>query len=273
MDTISLPLSTRKVTILTNMTSRTMLKYLLNINTLLGVHWNYCIRTKIQKYLIIFHTFVSLSVHTFVVFEEVYLAWTRETAEVIIYCAFAISAYFTLAPSFVTAIYRSHIFVSFLDSTDRLAAFFKDERKVVKPINVTYWSTIIITIVTVACAILKTIDFTIVFTNRGGAFVFFVIMTQVILRTTIAFQYITFFVAIALVVKYTKRLTESIKRVERIARCYDMDVEDKNMIKKEIIQEWAQVYLDLANCCEKVSLCFGRQVICKQNNCHTQRHT
>ncbi|KAH9635359.1 hypothetical protein HF086_017925 [Spodoptera exigua] len=148
---------------------------------------------------------------------------------------------------------------------DRVADSLAKDRKPAKSINMTYWLTIILTIITITCAILKTLDFMIVVAHSGPTFVFYIMMSQVLQRTTIAFQYITFFVAITVVVKYTKRLNALITRVQERVQFNDVDSNVKNIIKKEKIQEWAQMYLDLANSCEKVSLCFGRQVLANRN--------
>lgn len=243
------------------------LNNLLLLENLLGIYRNYYTQKNIKKCFIFFHIFVQTILHTLMTMLQVHLLYTAEPYKLInyIYCVFTISSYFYFLISVLISISYSRDFMLYYESISRVSEYFENDKKLVTSLKKLYWFSIIFTLLFLTFALYRSFDVILQFyqqnPNTCVYISFSTFLSQVLGRFLILYQNLMFFVVIMIVVFLSKCLNSLISAVKESVGSCDISWDEQCDITKEHIQEWAELYRDLANSCGKVSLSFGRQVI------------
>ena len=243
-----------------------ILKYLNNvllIENFLGIYRNYASQKKIKKFFIIGQLCVQTTLHTVSVIFEIYLLSEGNDNGSIKFIrgCFAFIMYTSL--TFVVAsIFYSHAFKSYYDSISRLSQCFEEDKKSNRNFKRMYWFSITLFFLLFTFAAYRSSVVSKSFPQTKEYFIIFVpiLTSQTILRVTVIFQQVMMYVVEMIMFQLFKCLTSLVSDVqERVERC-DISSGEQCDITREQIQGWFELYWELANCCEKVKLCFGRQV-------------
>lgn len=247
----------------TKMSAIKWLNSLLFLETLLGIYRNYCCQKKKAKYFIIVKIFFQTMCYSMIVSIKLYFLLGGDVLldqANIIYAAFSVSAYINCLLSIMTGVCYSRYFMSYYKSIGRLSDWFKNDTKLMQSVKKIYWSTIILTLIIVAFVLVRSLEVLKKFSDKNIFLVILVFLAQMTIRVTILYQQILLFVVIMIVVHLFKSLISLISDVQERVESFDVCSDEQCLITREHIQEWVEMYRDLANCCDKVSLCFGREV-------------
>lgn len=250
-----------RLTTLKKMSPMKCLNNLLFIENLLGIYRNYCNQTKIKKCFIIFQIFVQIILHSINSISVIKLLLKKNEFEQInlIYGIFVTIACVNCVLSIVIGICYSRVFMSYYHSISRISEWFEDDSKFTSFLKAIYWFSFAFILFSVALVAYRSSEVLVKF-SLADPLLFFVILTsQTILRLNIILQHLILFVIIMLVVNSLKSLTSLVSVVQKRVR-RGIIWSEQCSITREQIQGWVELYRDLANCCEKVTLCFGRQV-------------
>lgn len=236
----------------------------------IGIYRNYCNQTKIKKCCIVFHIiFVQTLFYTCIVFGDVYFLLnvdiSNHTKLTFAYYGFILSSLATCLLDIMCGIFYSRDFTSYIDSIKRVTECFKDDKKLINHLNKLHWFGIICTVLSIAFAVFRSLDtiLTIKYLAQDK-FVFvsvLVFVSKFLIKFAILFQQIMMFTFIVIVVLLSKCFHSFLSVVQKIVGSCDITLGVQCDITKEQIQSWVELYRELVNCCEKVTLCFGRQVL------------
>ena len=241
------------------------MNYLLCMEYMLGIYRNYCSQTKFKKRLIIFQLLIQNVIHITILIGESYFLVTRHDSSKIKFMSSCFSAltYLNSVSSVLTGVCYSRAFLSYLISVTHVLNCFKDDKfdRSLKKIN---WFSIVFTTLSVAFCIFRCVEILRNYVKNNGdtAILIFIsiFVSQSFIRITIVFQKIILFVRIMIVVNLTKCMNSMLLAVHgRVESCINSSVQQCD-ITREQIQGWVEMYRHLSNCCEKLTLCFGRQV-------------
>lgn len=240
------------------------LNFLLIIENALGIYRNYCNENKTKKCFILFQIFVQTMLHSIMVVGQLYFLLIENQPNYIL-SNFLISGFITALISVVTGINNSQAFLCYIQSMTRVCKRFEKDKKYNKSVKKLYWFSIIFTLLSFAFSAFRTLDLFLHFKPKDHdlfvtLFVPFFI-SQFFTRFTLLFEKLVMFVLIMIVVNLSEcinSLTSSVQ--DRVEGC-DISSDEQCYITREQIQEWVELYQDLANSCNKLSLCFGRQVL------------
>lgn len=239
-----------------------LLNHLLFLENILGIYRNHCSQN--MKCLIILHILGQAMFHTIVSIGEQFWLFDGDVSDqkIYIYRYFSIPIYATFLLTVVTSIRYSRDFMSFYTSISRLSNWFKDDKKLINSLNKIYWLSFSSILCLLMFSIGRSVELLIqIKNNKSFLLLVSALVSQAILRITSVFQYIMLFVLIMIVVHLFKCLNSLMMSVHmRVGRC-DFSSDEQCDVTTEQIQVWVELYRDLTNCCDKVTLCFGRQVI------------
>lgn len=241
------------------------LNNLLFVENLLGIYRSYFNQKKHSKFFIIFQIFVQTMLHTLFVILMVYFVIQKNVAPTqinLIYCSYAVLGYVTAISAVVTGICYSRSFKSYERSINRVSDFFKDDVKLINYFKKIYWPSATVMVLFLVFAIYRSVSILIQLNFVWELLTIGPILaSQSILKITVLFQFVMFFVVIMIVFVLSERLTMSISVVDTKVRNRDISLDEQCNITREQIQGWVELYRDLANCCVKLTVCFGRQVL------------
>lgn len=240
------------------------LDHFLFLEKLLGICRNYHSQKKTKKYFIIFQISVQFMLHTFILINEEHFLLGRQELDPnkLMHGGFAAVCFVNALSSIVAGICYSRAYMSFIRSTSRVFECFQDDK--FHGLKKIYWFSITCTVLCMLFSLYRSTHIFINYMQMGGDRDMFTLVSgftlQTLLRFIIKLENIVFFFVIMIVVQLVKCLKSTISEVqERVGRC-DISSDEQCDITREQIQEWVELYRDLTNCCEKVTLCFGRQV-------------
>ena len=235
------------------------------LEKLLGIYRGYCNQKDVKKCLIIFQVFLQTMFHTIILIFEVYfLVYTAGDTNPLnlTYGGYAITAYMTAIPSVFTGVIYSREFQSYLTSISRVFETFKYDKKLFNSLKKLYWLSVILILFFIVYGVLRSADGLLRILKLSELlFGSFVMVSQTLLRTTILFTYLVFFVVVIIVYLLCKCLTSLVLDVQERVGKRDISSDEKCDITREQVQGWVEMYQDLVNCCDVVMLCFGRQVL------------
>ena len=243
------------------------LNNLMSLEILIGVLRKYCIQKKIKKRILLFHMFVQIIFHTVTVILEIYVLLIADLYKKIthIYSIFSITSYLFFILSVVIGISYSREFVSFYESVCRISERFEGDKKLINSLKKLYWFSITFILLSLTFAVCRSFfivkNFDQIYHETYMYYAALIFLSQVVLRFTILFQNLMFFIVIMIVVLLTKSLNSMISTVKESVGSSGISSGDQCSITSEQIQGWIEMYRDLGNSCGKLSLCYGRQVL------------
>lgn len=234
------------------------------MENVLGIYRNYCLQKKTTKCYIIFQIIAQNILHSSVVISEAHflLGVGNDCSKIKFdHALFSFLTYLNYLSSVVTGIYHSRAFGSYFESITRISkCFTEDELNLSSKKTCTLTSAFIILVV-VFC-VYRSAEILLNYLQNDGDtdIIIFssIFVSQVLIRITIVFQKIMLFVVIIIVVRLTKCLNSLVSAVQE--RVCSVGSDGQCLITKLRIQGWIDLYRELTNCCEKLTLCFGRQV-------------
>lgn len=235
---------------------------------LLGEYRNYSHQKRSRRILIFLQIFLQTILNFITVLYELYILLRGEIIQMnVIYSIFVVTSFATATMSVVSSISRSDSFISYAESINRIYQRFGNDTTVSTSLKRLSFVTVFLTLFSIVFAMLRSGTVIIKFLEMNADIkpieyttVFF---SQSLVRLTIFYRNILTFIVIMFVVIMSKSFNSLIKSVQDKLGEVNAKNEDQSyelIITKEVIQEWLDLYLDLANCCEKVMECFGRQV-------------
>ena len=254
----------KHITLQTEMSPFKWFNILLFIEKFFGIYRNYCSQTQIKKYLIIVQIFVLTLLYTLLTMYRVYLLLKKKYFDQmeIIFISFGLATYVDCVSSVVSGICYSNAFVSYLTSVSHASEYLKDDKKIIKILKKIFYSSISFITVSFLFSVYRTTEsFQKYLPSVSLVPLIPLLLLQAIIRTTVVLQHLMLYVVIMIVVHLTNSLSLLVSAVKvRVGRS-DVSSDEQNDIRREKIQEWVQLYRELVNCCEKVTFCFGSQVI------------
>ena len=212
---------------------------LLFVENVLGIYRSYCNQKKITKYLIIFQVSVQTILHAVLLLSQVIFLTINDAYKKPInltYCGYAISAFVTATPSVFTGIIYSRAFQTYLENITRVFETFKDDKhkKLINSLKKLYWLSVILVSFFVVFGVLRSIDVILRHIKLSyPLYVCSIMVSQSLLRTTVLFSYLMFFVTIMIVYHLSKCLTSLVSDVqERVGRS-DINSDEECDITKE----------------------------------------
>lgn len=234
-----------------------MLDMVLLIEGILGVCRTYCRQKKTKKIIITLHLSLLVVLHTVLFLVQVYhLLPDNEYNQLnIIHCGFATSAYLTYMSAVITAIWYDKAYTSYDESINRLFKKFKDEKKLSDADKKAYWVFLFMIILAISFAGFRSIELNTLIPRAHPLAKASIIMSLCVLRVTIVFEYLMFFIANMTLITFCKYQNSLISAAQKRLK-FDVKCD----IKKEEIQDWVDQYRDLVNCCQMVTKFCGGQV-------------
>ena len=240
------------------------LNILLYVENFFGIYRNYCSQTQIKKYLIIVQIFVLTLLYTLLTVYRVYLLLGKNDFNQmeLIFISFGLTTYVDCLSSVVTGICYSDAFMSYLTSVSHASECLKDDKKLINILKKIFFSGISFITVSFLFSVYRSTEgFQTYLPSVSLVSLIPLVLLQAVIRTTVVLQHLMLYVVIMLVVHLTSSLTSLVLAVQvRVGRS-DVSSDERYDIRREKIQEWVQLYRELVNCCEKVTFCFGSQVI------------
>lgn len=235
---------------------------------LLGEYRNYSHQKSSRRILIFLQIFLQTTLNFITVLYELYILLRGEIIQMnVIYSIFVVSSFATATVSVVSSISCCDSFISYAERINRIYQRFGNDTPVSTSLNRLSFVTVFLTLFSIVFAMLRSGTVIIKFLEINNDIkpiefttVFF---SQSLVRLTIFYRNILTFIVIMFIVILSKSFNSLIKSVQD--KLGEVSAVNENqsyelIITKEVIQEWLDLYLDLANCCEKVMECFGRQV-------------
>uniref|UniRef100_A0A2H1VB37 SFRICE_009787 n=1 Tax=Spodoptera frugiperda TaxID=7108 RepID=A0A2H1VB37_SPOFR len=236
--------------------TKTMLDMVLLIEGILGVCRTYCRQKKTKKIIITLHLSLLVVLHTVLFFLQVYhLLPDNDYNQLnIIHCGFATSAYLTYMSAVITAIWYDKAYTSYDESINRLFKKFKDEKKLSDADKKAYWVFLFMIILAISFAGFRSVELNTLIPRAHPLAKAYIIMSLCVLRVTIVFEYLMFFIANMTLITFCKYQNSLISAAQKRLK-FDVKCD----IKKEEIQDWVDQYRDLVNCCQMVTKFCGGQ--------------
>lgn len=243
-----------------------LLRFFEIFGSILGLHRNYCSQKRVAQCLIILHVFISIVFHIFVSAMDIQLALKENGYSIsnLIYCAFAASAQLTCLPNLVYAVFNSPDFKSYLQSMNRVSKYFENNKKINKAMKMARLLFLIASIFSIVLSVSRTLVTATESTGRDVYSTIVIFASQSILRFTLIYQYLTFFLTVFFIVSLSKCFYSWMRDIDDCLRNKGSSLVEPCIVTKELIEKWVDIYQDLANSCVKLAMCFGRLVIvCK----------
>lgn len=246
-----------------------LLNQFLLVENLLGIYRNYCIQKKINKILIIAYILVLTLLHTVILYkDEHFLLGGKEFSRIkLMFGGFSVLSYANSVSAVVNGIYYSHVFTSYIKSISRISDYFQNNihfNDFICTIKNIYRLSIATTVFCMAASLYRSsqilIHYFLMKEDKDMLTFVSVSVSQTFNRFTVIFEKVIMFFVIMVVVQLVKCLNSIIYDIHEKMRNCEISLEEQYKITKEHIQEWVEQYRDLANCCGKLSLGFGRQV-------------
>lgn len=216
-----------------------------------------------KKCLIIFQIVTQTVFHSILIVYELNLLLGDVAYNQInmVLAGFSTTAYLSSVTSVMTGICYSCAFQSYYRSFSRVFEYFKDDKKLKKSLKKASVFSIAFIFYSILFATFRSVDNYLKFSYLNPLILVAFLVSQTLTRISVVFEHLMLFVVVVFVVYLFKCLTSSVTVVqESIERC-DITLNERCDITREQVQEWVEVYRDLANCCDQVMLCFGQQVL------------
>ena len=242
------------------------LNHFLFLECVLGIYRNYCRQKKTKKFFIILQIFVQMTLHGLILInEETFLLGGKGIdANKLAHGAFSAVSFCNSFSAVTISLCYSNVFMCFVRSFSRVFEYFRED-SFIHDLKKIYWFSVISTIICIPFSFYRSLEILINEIQMEGDTDMFILISvftsQALIRFMIVFEKILFFFVIMIVVQLVKCLKSAISTVQaRIGRC-EISFNEQRVLTREQIQGWVELYRDLANCCEKLTLCFGRQVL------------
>lgn len=238
------------------------LNKLLYMENFLGIYRKYSSQKNTKKYLIILQIFIQSVLHALVlIFKTQLLLDGKYLSQLkFIYFCFSASGYINFMSTVVISICYSRDFISYYSSISRVSKWFIDDKKSINSQKKIVCCSIALILISISISVFRSVE-SLLLSKVDNFFIIFPIAVSVIaIRITVIFQYLMFFVAIMIVFEFLKSLTALISVAQERVGSFDISLDEQCHITREQIQGWVELYRDLVNCCNKMTLCFGRQV-------------
>lgn len=244
------------------MASITLFRNLLVFEKLSGVHRDFDVQSKTRQYFIILHVFCLTSLHTAVLIYKLYMFILRGglSATTFIYCGFSITSYSHSVCCMLSAIYCSYAFMSYLKSISTFFDLFKDDTILNVSIKRVYWTCVTYIVIVSVYILYRSFEIGFTFSNLSMFNYYPSLASQFVVRMSIILQQVLMTYVILIIFYCSNCFYSRILEVlDRLEVCEINSGE--RFITREQIERWVELYRDLVNCCERVTPCFGWQVL------------
>lgn len=243
------------------MSSVKWLNKLLFLEAFLGIYRNYCTHKRIVKYLILFQIFIQSSLLGIVVIIRLSSIWHSDIATKNAFSFLSVVVGLVTIATTVYSVYTSETFMTYYYNIYRISQYFKQDKKMFNTIKRVYGFCTLFTIFLVVYTISRSIeDLIITLTEESNILLWVIAMTsEEITKTTLISQQLMLYVGIMILVVLTKCLASLVSMIRNGLEGNEDSLETCDVTGQQI-QDWVDVYRDLTDSCEKLTLCFGRPV-------------
>ncbi|PZC84628.1 hypothetical protein B5X24_HaOG200748 [Helicoverpa armigera] len=245
------------------MSSVKLIKNLLFGENMLAIYRTYDCQNRLMKCFIIIHILILILLNTFIVSLELYYLFDLGEPDQmsVVFCGFSIASYVNTLSSIMSGIYFSSGFLSFMKSITFISESFKNDTIVIKSEKRLRWFSLLILTFPFGLFLIRLQEVLKKFKDLNLMILIPIVVSQTFTRMTLLYQPIVFFIVISTVVIYFKCLNRLISiATDSLKICrLRSGLHGECDLGRDQIEGWVELYRDLANCCEKVSICFGRQ--------------